>query len=292
MAEQESKATQAAADNAGLPTKTFAEFLETVPPGQFVQISNLAVFELRSGYREYLLQQPDLLLHCSDPNCNGPRFFRCTDDDVPHVDAAKFEQLFIRYKCSNCRSKTKTYALFAQRAKEKISGECYKLGEYPPYGPPTPSRLISMIGTDRETFLKGRQCENQGLGVGAFVYYRRVVENQKDRILDQIIKVASKIDTATSLVPILEAAKKETQFSKAIASVKGAMPQALLIDGQNPLTLLHSALSEGLHGKTDEECLELAQAARIVLAELSERISQALKDEVELNSALRRLQKK
>ena len=37
--------------------------------------------------------------------------------------------------------------------------------------------------------MKGRRCGNLGLGIGAFVYYRRVVENQKSRILDEIIKV-------------------------------------------------------------------------------------------------------
>jgi hypothetical protein len=31
----------------------------------------------------------------------------------------------------------------------------YKIGELPIYGPPTPARLISLIGPDREIFLKG-----------------------------------------------------------------------------------------------------------------------------------------
>ena len=88
---------------------------------------------------------------------------------------------------------------------------------------------------------------------------------------------------------MLEAAKSETQFSKALASVKDAMPQSLLINGHNPLTLLHSALSDGLHDKSDEHCLEIASGVRIVLAELSERLSQALKDEAELKKALSRI---
>jgi hypothetical protein len=62
--------------------------------------------------------------------------------------------------------------------------------------------------------------------------------------------------------------------------------------GDNPLILLHSALSEGLHAQTDEQCLELAQAVRVVLAELAERIGQALKDEAELNAAISRLMKR
>jgi hypothetical protein len=47
-----------------------------------------------------------------------------------------------------------------------------------------------------------------------------------------------------------------------------------------------------LHNGTDEECLELAQDIRVVLTELAERISQALKDEAELNTAVSRLMTK
>jgi hypothetical protein len=67
------------------------------------------------------------------------------------------------------------------------------------------------------------------------------------------------------------------------------MPQALLINGHNPLTILHSALSDGLHAQTDEHCLELAHDVRVVLAELADRLGQALKDEAELTQAVTRL---
>lgn len=50
--------------------------------------------------------------------------------------------------------------------------------------------------------------------------------------------------------------------------------------------LLHSALSEGVHALSDEECLSLASSVRIVLGELSDRLSQALKDEAESTKAL------
>ncbi len=57
----------------------------------------------------------------------------------------------------------------------------------------------------------------------------------------------------------------------------------------NPFTLLHKALSEDLHAESDEECLEAASAIRVVLAELSERMGQVLKDEAELKEAVSRL---
>ena len=171
------------------------------------------------------------------------------------------------------------------------SGKCYKYGELPEYGPPTASRLIKLIGPDRDMFLKGRRCENQGLGIGAFSYYRRVVENQKNRILSEIITVAKTLGAPTETVQELEAAKVETRFSQALANMKDSIPQALLINGHNPLRLLHFALSNGLHGRDDAYCLEQASSIRVVLAELSERLAQALKDEAEVKRALSHLLK-
>jgi hypothetical protein len=140
-------------------------------------------------------------------------------------------------------------------------------------------------------FLRGRRCENQGLGIGAFVYYRRVVEDQKNRILAEIIKVAQTISAPPEAIVALEGAQKEHQFSKAIDSVKDAIPQRLLIDGQNPLALLHAALSKGLHNRSDEMCLEVATDIRLILAELAELLGHALKDERELKEAVARLRK-
>jgi len=127
------------------------------------------------------------------------------------------------------------------------------------------------------------------LGIGAFAYYRRVIENQKDKIFDEIIRVSERLNASKELLDDLAAAKEETQFSKAVEAVKHGIPQVLLLNGQNPLTLLHSALSEGLHAQTDEKCLELATSIRVILTEFVERVATALKDEAELNKAVNRL---
>jgi hypothetical protein len=169
------------------------------------------------------------------------------------------------------------------------AGVIYKIGELPAFGPPTPSRVISMIGPDRELFLKGRRAENQGLGLGAFAYYRRVIEGQWKRIMDEVIRVAQTVDAPESMVTTLQQARTETQFSKAVDAMKDAIPESLRIRGHNPLKLLHSALSEGLHEKSDAECLQLASSVRVVLTELADRVASALKDEGELQEAISRL---
>jgi hypothetical protein len=172
------------------------------------------------------------------------------------------------------------------------SGVAIKLGEYPPFGERTPAKVITLIGPDRELFLNGRRAENHGLGIGASAYYRRVVENQKDHIFDQIIKVAKQLEAGQKIISELEAAKSDFRFDRAIDKIKMAIPESLKIKGHNPLSLLHSALSKDIHNSCDEECLELARHVRLILTELAERISIALQEKKELDEAVASLIKR
>jgi hypothetical protein len=182
--------------------------------------------------------------------------------------------------------------LLVQEATHGKSGACFKFGEYPAFGPLTPPRLLKMLERNGDIFMKGRRCESQGLGIGAFVYYRRVVEDQRASIIAEITRVATMINAPTETIEASQAAEAETQFSKSIGMIKDAIPESLKVHGHNPLTILHDNLSSGLHTKSDHECLEIAQAVRVVLADLAERLTLALKDEAELTKALGRLLKK
>ena len=264
----------------------FSEFLQNTPPNQGARISDLVGLYPRL---EQKINAPELRLHCSYESCNGDRFFRCLDlpDHRKSLDQGTFNYLYIRYQCSNCKNTLKVYSLAAKIDKVgEPHGMCYKFGELPAYGPPVPPRLLKLIGPDRDIFLQGRRCENQGLGIGAFTYYRRVVENQKNRILGEIIKVSERIGVPQDKINILRAAIKEIQFRTALGMVKDVIPESLLISGQNPMLLLHRALSQGVHELSDPECLELASSVRVVLGRLSEKLSDILKDDEEVKGAL------
>lgn len=275
----------------------FADFLESVPPNQDRNVTDFYRAQTAPPpqiFRLYL-KYPELRLHCDDTACGGPRAFRYIPNIVAgvtseiHLTAGQSKSIFLRYRCVNCQRSIKLYAIIGVPDTVTDGAVVRKIGEVPPYGPPTPSGMIKLVGPDRDLFLKGRQCETQGLGIGAFSYYRRVVENQKSRILGKIADVATKSRLSSDVVDKIKAAQKETQFTKAVDMVKDIIPANLMIRGHNPLSLLHSALSEGLHDRDDELCLEAAHDIRVVLAELSERITQALKDEKELNDSLSRL---
>jgi hypothetical protein len=276
--------------------RTWAGFLESAPPGReetAVQVFEPVGKQDDGSFRRNTaaLLFPVLTLRCDSPDCAGPRFYSALPRaSNPYVELFTWGWFIVWYRCNNCKTEQKVYAVAVYPADlETGTGNVRKIGEWAPFGPHVPARVISLIGPDREIFLKGRRAESQGMGIGAFAYYRRVVENQKGRLLESITSAARKLGASPETLSALERAKEERQFAKAVDDVKDAIPQALLVDGHNPLALLHSALSQGLHAESDERCLELAESIRLVLTDLAERLGQALSDDAELKRALGRL---
>jgi hypothetical protein len=159
----------------------------------------------------------------------------------------------------------------------------------PAFGDPLPAKLQRLVQPQRNLLVKGWQSENRGFGIGAFAYYRRVVEDEKNGLIDELLKTCDNMVGAEAYRETLAKARKEIQFTRAIEQIGEGVPDALRINGQNPLTLLHRAISRDLHKAPDEECLAAAQAIRIVLMELSERMSLIRKENSELRDAMTRL---
>lgn len=286
--------TQSHAANAlkGHPSKditSLADFFAKFPPGREARIAEVKDSGVNNarGKRRWDLALPLVSLHCSSPDCDGDRVFASTDEPSLHGPSGANE--FIRYECRNCGQTFKVFAIYWRSTKELGVWEIIKYGERPAFGPSTPTRLVTLLGDERDYFLKGRRCESQALGIAAFAYYRRVVENRKTTLIGEIAKVATKLGGRGDLLAELEAAKQETRFESAVAAIKHGLPEQLLVGGHNPLTLLHNALSQGLHNGSDDECLELATSIRTVLAELVERLGVALKDDQALSEAVTKL---
>lgn len=277
-----------------MPTKKhqeleFDRLLALHPPGTIAIVPGLA--EELTGFGasiHYHIRSPELQLHCSASTCNGTRFFRCEESESQLILSDRADSYpLLQYLCANCEGERKIFSLQVSQV-DIVSKDCVvqKLGEIPPFGPPIPAKLVSLIGAERDNFLKGRRCENQNLGIGAFSYYRRVVEMQRTRIFDAIIAAAVKLNMGSGELDMLRAASAETQFSKSLEMAKNVMPDRLLVQGHSPLKLLHAALSHGVHNMTDEECLEHAESVRVVLGELAESLDRVRKDEAELTKAV------
>lgn len=260
---------------------TFAAFLETRPPGTHYKVTGMS-----TSLTSSLVATPDLRLHCDSEACNDTRFFWGKARHHSQWESGKSEHITLIYLCRNCREYLKIYTLMGVFNFNEEVGSVIKIGEYPVFGAPIPAKLVKLVGPDRDALLKANRSEQQGLGVGAFAYYRRIVENQRGRIFDAIVAVIEKQGGDQELLDQLKKAKAETQFTKSVEAIKHALPSSLRIDGHNPLTLLHDALSDGIHAQDDAECLELAGVVRTVLSSLAQRLSELSAEHKELGQAV------
>ncbi len=280
----EPNTAEEAQENQEIEPTNWADFLSNHPPGHGnpAPVSNVCFYVSHTGH----LKLPEFELNCDSERCKGKKqFFKETgagSDDKKMYHG--WHSFLLRYQCRNCGDSEKRYWV-AVEPQEDESGLAIKMGEHPPFRPHIPRRLQNMFEDVRDLFVNARSDEAQGKGIGAFAYYRRILEYHKDKLFDEIIKVA-KNEARTDVVGMLKEAKKEQQFERAVKSVEAVIPKSIFIHKQNPLVLLSRALGRGIHAKTDEECLQLATQIRLVLTELVENIDAALKDEKELKQAV------
>lgn len=201
-----------------------------------VDANNLATY----GFR---LVVPPLSLHCSNPNCDGTRFFDPSSDGSPIGWNTADE--FLDFTCRHCKSTVKTFAVrFTPplgHSHDVVTHRrwAYKFGEIPQFGPPLSAKLLQLAGDHGPLLKKGRQSENQSLGIGAFSYYRRVVERQKSRLIDELANAIQRLGGNHTAIATLEKARTETRFTQAIEQIADVIPKELYLQGRNPLTLLH-----------------------------------------------------
>ena len=283
----------------------WADFLSIHPPDKPRNVDGMGHHMNPQGVH-FILNTPEITLHCESDKCGGDRQFKC-----PATEQMAFNQwncFFLTYTCENCHSTSKRYALGCfwksgpcQQARTIIQKGCVppepltesmmalKFGEWPPLGPVLPRKLMKLLQADRALFEQGRRAEGQGLGIGAFAYYRRVVENQRTQLFDKLIAAAERLSADATVIAGLKSDRDNWRFSDSVEKLKAALPDGLKLQGQSPLALLHSALSHNLHNESDESCLQAAQDIRLVLDYLAEQLDSVLKDRTELEKAVGRL---
>jgi len=123
-------------------------FFEAFPPGKNVAVKYMARKSSGPGV-SWFLQSPAIQLHCESESCQGVRFFEPADR--AYLTPKDRKEHFLTFVCRSCKRSTKTYAFWSRLSEDGISGELMKFGEYPPFGPPSPPRVINleMGRTDR-----------------------------------------------------------------------------------------------------------------------------------------------
>ena len=114
--------------------------------------------------------------------------------------------------------------------------------------------------------------------MGALAYFRRVVEDKTNELIDVVADAASAYGVPEGDVGIIRAAKGEKIFEDKLKIAAQAMPDVLKPDGANPLQALHSILSVGIHSQSEEECLQMAGEIQDIFEYLFVRLRTEIED--------------
>src|SRR5690554_3520710 len=213
--------------------------------------------------------KPPINMKCE--NCGSVQTFNMTNEyyglfgysNYPAEDT----KLRLVYECQSCRSFTRQFQIYISPTLDY----CYKFGQYPEWEIKMDKNLAKTLGKHAKTFRKGLVCESQGYGIGAFAYYRRITEEIIDELLESITDLIEQ-DNKTLYLEALEKTKQTRVTQEKIDLIKDLLPTILRPNGMNPLGVLHSELSEGLHAESDESCLENASHIKDILTFLINQI--------------------
>lgn len=178
--------------------------------------------------------------------------YKIDNDPSPNNKVLKLD-----YKCTHCEKFERFFTIHISADGKKVG----KVGQFPPWEINLEKKIENILGNRSELYKMGIINESQSYGIGAYAYYRRIVEEIIQELIESIEKLIPETDKP-KYIDALEQTKKTTVTEKKIELVKELLPSNLRPDGLNPLSILHSALSEGLHNLPDSECLRIANEIR------------------------------
>lgn len=250
------------------------------------------------------LRKPSVHLHCE--HCDSEQTFNMVNnyDEVDYYNNNIAPDVVVRakYQCFGCHEFIRYFFIrFGKDILEEVdeNGEkrkkdviyVQKVGQHPAWSIEMDKQLEKELGKHSDFYKRGLICESQGYGIGAFAYYRRITETIIDQLLDSIEDLLEG-EEKTQYKKALAQTKETTITQNKIELVKDLLPVSLRPEGMNPLSVLHSALSEGLHAETDEACLDYAEEIKSALVYLVNQVERSKNSSKSFTESMRKLLEK
>jgi hypothetical protein len=137
----------------------------------------------------YLLQIDKPAIHMSCEVCKSDQTFNMVNKYAENCseEYTKASGNIVRalYRCSSCGEYFRWFFILISTNSEYIM----KVGQHPAWEISIDRNLEKMLGDHADYYRKGLICESQGYGIGAFAYYRRIVEQIIDQLLIDITEL-------------------------------------------------------------------------------------------------------
>src|SRR3989339_874181 len=173
---------------------------------------------------------------------------------------------FIKISCVCTRNKEHKYHIFFRKLKNVL----LKIGQYPSVADfqiPQAEKYRNILGEEKyKELTRGIGLAAHGVGIGSFVYLRRIFEN----LIEEAHIKKQKEDSS------FENEKyRNSKMDTKIEMVKDLLPPFLVEH-----RILYGIMSKGIHLLTEEECLKYFEVVKIGIEQiLDEKITQQEKEE-------------
>jgi len=175
-----------------------------------------------------------------------------------------------RYWCVTCGA-AYTADVFVEISESSISIQ--KVGQWPRPKSGRDKLLEKFFEEDAENYEKAVMCLANGYGIGAFAYFRRIIEDGVDQLLNMLEDDAKATGSGAEILNAISELHKASPMADKIEIANKAVPPHLLVNGINPLGRLYGVLSDGVHGLSDAQCLEKAEVVQDCLKYLVSELS-------------------
>lgn len=170
------------------------------------------------------------------------------DDGNPKVRRPKREEQFRRYL-------NKRYAMTYRCTRDRqhfiifdlitTDDKIIKVGQYPSVADlviPEIAKYKPVLGTQYREFSKAIGLFAHGIGIGSFVYLRRIIENL---VFDKCNEVSENLEISNTEFMRLK-------FDEKIEALKPYLPEVLVANKN-----IYGIVSKGIHELSEEECREM-----------------------------------
>jgi hypothetical protein len=150
--------------------------------------------------------------------------------------------------------------------KIRIPTKYQKIGQFPPPSVNVPKLLQNSLGElATGLYKKSLVTRNEGYGLAAVTYIRRVVEDKTDELIEVVAQLAETHSLPAAVIEQIRAAKNErTTYENKLKIAATVVPESLIVDGANPLGALYDLVSVGVHDLTEEQCIAVADETKSV----------------------------
>ena len=177
------------------------------------------------------------------------------------------------YECVKCKGDT-VYFLIV----ELKNGGSMKAGQFPMQSARVPSSIEKRLGASADFYRKALTCRNEGFGLAAVAYFRRVVEDKTNELIDVVADAAEAYGVSAPEVAKIRGAKNEIRYDDKLKVAGQAIPEVLKPHGANPFQAMYDLLSIGIHTQSEDECLQIADDTREIFDYVFDRLRTEIVD--------------